>query len=72
MSLPIIMLTAEGDDVDRILGLEMGADDCLAEPFDRAIDVRVSRLRRKLETAGEVIETVRGTGYFFVPDVERT
>ncbi len=165
-SLPIIMLTAKGDDVDRIVGLEMGADDYLAkpfhprellariravlrrarpseggggggggkngreirfagwrldtarreltdprgvvidlstgeydllltfletphrvlsrellldatrnrdaEPFDRAIDVQVSRLRRKLETAGEMIKTVRGAGYLFIPDVERT
>ena len=31
---PIIMLTARGEDVDRILGLEMGADDYLAKPFN--------------------------------------
>ena len=159
--LAIVMLTAKGDDLDRIVGLEMGADDYLAKPFhprellarvravlrrtgragapspkcgreirfagwrldtarrelsdpggvvvdlsageydlllafletpqrvlsrdflldqskgrtaeafDRAIDVQISRLRRKLERAGEVIKTVRGTGYLFVPDVER-
>ncbi|HEY2446184.1 MAG TPA: response regulator, partial [Rhizomicrobium sp.] len=32
--IPIIMLTARGEDVDRILGLEMGADDYLAKPFN--------------------------------------
>jgi len=32
----IIMLTAKGDDVDRIVGLEMGADDYLPKPFNRA------------------------------------
>ncbi|MBL8515094.1 MAG: response regulator, partial [Betaproteobacteria bacterium] len=32
--LPVIMLTAKGDDVDRILGLELGADDYVAKPFN--------------------------------------
>ncbi|WP_341647360.1 response regulator [Thauera humireducens] len=34
--IPIIMLTAKGDDVDRIVGLEMGADDYVAKPFNPA------------------------------------
>jgi two-component system phosphate regulon response regulator OmpR len=33
-AMPIIMLTAKGDDVDRIVGLEVGADDYLAKPFN--------------------------------------
>src|SRR5690606_32725443 len=33
-TLPIIMLTAKGDDVDRIVGLEVGADDYLPKPFN--------------------------------------
>lgn len=158
---PVVMLTAKGDDVDRIIGLEVGADDYLAkpfnprellarvnavlrrtaasltqsgrrhrgfgfagwkldmlkreltrsdgvvvdlstgefdllvtfleapqrvltreylldtarnralEPFDRAIDVQVSRLRRKIDDGGELIKTVRGAGYIFASDVER-
>ena len=32
--MPIIMLTARGDDVDRIIGLELGADDYLSKPFN--------------------------------------
>ena len=32
--LPVIMLTARGDDTDRIVGLEMGADDYLPKPFN--------------------------------------
>lgn len=45
-----------------------------AEPFDRSIDVQVSRLRRKLDTgdrAPALIKTVRGAGYIFTPTVER-
>jgi two-component system OmpR family response regulator len=145
-ALPIIMLTARGDDVDRVLGLELGADDYLAKPFymrelvarlravlrratapateqlvfgdlvlspaerwcalkgerieltatefelleallragskvctkdelsrgvlgrvhapyDRSVDVHISRLRQKLAVAAIAIETVRGVGY---------
>src|SRR5262245_37267279 len=32
-ALPVLMLTAKGDDVDKIVGLELGADDYLAKPF---------------------------------------
>ncbi|MDP2702195.1 MAG: response regulator, partial [Candidatus Rokubacteria bacterium] len=32
-SLPIVMLTAKGDEVDRVLGLEIGADDYIVKPF---------------------------------------
>ncbi|MBP1202162.1 two-component system OmpR family response regulator [Duganella sp. 1411] len=42
-----------------------------AMPFDRAIDVQLSRLRRKLDNAeSEMIKTVRGGGYLFAPAVE--
>jgi two-component system OmpR family response regulator len=46
-----------------------------SEAFDRAIDVQISRLRRKLEGGGEgqeLIRTVRNEGYLFVPRVART
>ncbi|HWA31242.1 MAG TPA: response regulator, partial [Rhizomicrobium sp.] len=33
-NLPIIMLTAKGDDIDRVIGLELGADDYIAKPFN--------------------------------------
>ena len=46
--LPIIMLTARGDDVDRIVGLEMGADDYLAKPFNpRELVARINAVLRR-------------------------
>jgi DNA-binding response OmpR family regulator len=40
------------------------------EPFDRSIDIRIARLRRKVEADPEnpqAIRTVRGSGYMFIP-----
>ena len=45
---PIIMLTARGEDIDRILGLEMGADDYLAKPFNpRELLARIRAVLRR-------------------------
>jgi len=47
-SLPILMLTARDDDVDKIVGLEMGADDYLTKPFNpRELVARVKALLRR-------------------------
>jgi two-component system, OmpR family, phosphate regulon response regulator OmpR len=46
--IPIIMLTAKGEDVDRIVGLEMGADDYLAKPFNpRELVARINAVLRR-------------------------
>ena len=47
---PILMLTAKGDDVDRIIGLEMGADDYLPKPFNpRELAARIRAILRRAE-----------------------
>ncbi len=52
-NIPIIMLTAKGDEIDRVVGLEMGADDYLPKPFgSRELIARIKAvLRRSRESA---------------------
>src|SRR5580704_12220128 len=53
-SIPIIMLTAKAAEIDRVLGLELGADDYVTEPFSpRELMLRVKRLLRAGAPAGE-------------------
>src|SRR5215475_8369193 len=54
---PILMLTARGDEHDRIDGLELGADDYLVKPFSPG--ELVSRVRAILRRSGEQSETTR-------------
>ena len=50
ISVPVIMLTARGDDTDRIVGLELGADDYLPKPFNpRELLARVRAILRRQE-----------------------
>ena len=47
--IPVIMLTARGEDVDRIVGLELGADDYLAKPFNpRELAARIRAILRRM------------------------
>jgi DNA-binding response OmpR family regulator len=51
-AVPIVMLTAKGDDVDRIVGLELGADDYLAKPFNpRELLARIRAVLRRASPA---------------------
>ncbi len=60
---PVLMLTARGEDVDRIVGLEMGADDYLAKPFNpRELLARIRAIQRRADArrdAGHRAEVLR-------------
>ncbi|WP_040570683.1 response regulator [Methyloversatilis thermotolerans] len=59
--LPILMLTARGDELDRIIGLEMGADDYLPKPFHpRELLARVRSILRRAPDRAEGDGSVRG------------
>ena len=64
---PVIMLTAKGEDVDRIVGLEMGADDYLPKPFNpRELVARVRAIHRR--AAGK--RAPASSGALLVDDLE--
>jgi two-component system, OmpR family, alkaline phosphatase synthesis response regulator PhoP len=53
-SLPVIMLTARGDEADRVVGLEVGADDYVVKPFSpKELVARVRALMRRLDRHGD-------------------
>ncbi len=57
--LPILMLTARGEEADRVVGLEMGADDYVTKPFSpRELVARVKALLRRAAPAGEAERTI--------------
>ncbi|GAA0421586.1 two-component system response regulator MisR [Cocleimonas flava] len=59
-STPVIMLTAKGEDIDRIVGLEMGADDYLPKPCNpRELVARLKAVLRRTQFAPEVQEEIK-------------
>lgn len=63
-ALPIIMLSARGEDIDRIVGLEVGADDYLPKPFNpRELLARIRAVLRRKQAAGEAAVTNNVVGF---------
>jgi DNA-binding response OmpR family regulator len=63
-SVPVLMLTARGDEIDRIVGLEVGADDYLPKPFNpRELVARIKAILRRLD------ERRSGPGRFIAGDI---
>ena len=62
-AIPVIMLTARGEVTDRIVGLELGADDYLPKPFEpRELLARIQSILRRSHSAAAIIEKVQYKG----------
>ncbi|NLK37843.1 MAG: response regulator transcription factor [Epulopiscium sp.] len=58
--MPVIMLTAKGEEFDKVLGLEMGADDYLSKPFSiRELQARVKAILRRTEEASPLTSAMK-------------
>ena len=56
---PIIMLTARGEEIDRVLGLELGADDYITKPFSlRELLARIKAVLRRTEGSGDAAVSI--------------
>jgi two-component system OmpR family response regulator len=64
-AVPVIMLTAMGETTDRIVGLEVGADDYITKPFEpRELLARIRAVLRRRDTPGAVVPTGAGVYQF--------
>jgi two-component system OmpR family response regulator len=60
-NVPIVMISGKGDPIDRVVGLELGADDYISKPFHlREVLARVRAVLRRYETANEAASLERG------------
>ncbi len=58
---PIIMLTAKGETFDKVLGLELGADDYMVKPFDaKEVVARIKAVLRRCQTTSAAAESTEG------------
>ena len=70
-NVPVIMLTARGQDIDRIIGLEMGADDYLGKPFNpRELAARLRAIQRRVRHVHGPAAAAEGRPVISVGDVE--
>ncbi|MCD6319649.1 MAG: response regulator transcription factor [Candidatus Desulfofervidaceae bacterium] len=70
--IPIIMLTARGEDTDKVLGLELGADDYVTKPFSpRELIARVKAVLRRAQTAQSSPTSLIQIGNILVIDPQR-
>ena len=71
-NVPILMITARGEDYDRIMGLDIGADDYIVKPFSGAeVMARVRAVLRRLERAADARRTIVCGSLSLYPDEAR-
>ena len=72
LDVPIIIVTARGEEADRVVGLEMGADDYVTKPFSpRELGARVKALLRRTEPVGETPRVIESRGLTIDPSSYR-
>ena len=72
-SLPVIMLTAASDDLDRILGLELGADDYMGKPFNpRELLARIKALLRRIQVQALNQDSLSDTPKLHIDSLKRS
>lgn len=70
-AVPVLMLTARGSDIDRIVGLEIGADDYLPKPFNpRELVARIRAILRRTQVEANVAPAPTGPEVLRIGDVE--
>ena len=63
LSIPVVMLTARGEVTDRLVGLELGADDYLPKPFEpRELLARIQSILRRTHSSAAIVENVHFIG----------
>ena len=68
-SIPILMLTAKAEEVDRIIGFELGADDYVTKPFSpRELVLRVRAIIQRMEGEREGVKTIQFGDLLIDPD----
>ena len=68
-NVPIVMLTAKGEDMDKILGLEYGADDYITKPFNiLEVKARIKAIMRRAGSDHDEKEKAKTVGYFPYPE----
>ena len=68
---PILMLTAKGDEIDKVMGLEMGADDYLAKPFsERELLARIKAILRRFDQSDLKVTENNESKVIKVQDIE--